>query len=212
MGHPLAERIVVKVGSGYIFDRNNESIYSLLEDQMDALVDEICGISEEREVAVVTSGAIAAAAWKLGLAEIPEEDYRKAQLSGIGQPHLINEYSRRFESHGKKCAQCLLTYDDLDNRKRRRNIRRAVEGYFLDGVIPIVNENDLTSIEEITFGDNDILAARLASAIDADIMVMLSYTVKGLGSGGRESKRRAKEILREEGIPLEIVNRRYELD
>jgi len=91
-------------------------------------------------------------------------------------------------------------------------MRKMLEGYFLDGVIPIVNENDLTSIEEITFGDNDILAARLALTIDADLVIFLSYSVEGLGSGGRESKEKAKEILEGEDIPLEIINRRYEFD
>ena len=213
MKYPGAERILIKIGTGYIFDRDDKkSLCSLREDQMDALVDEISEISDEKEIALVTSGAIATAAWKFGLSEIPEEDYKKAQLSGIGQSYLMQEYIKRFESHGKTCSQCLLTYDDLENRKRRRNIRRALEGYFLNGVIPIVNENDLTSIEEITFGDNDILAARLAVAIDADLVIMLSYTVRGLGSGGKESKKRAREILEKEKIPLEIINRRYEFD
>jgi len=211
----VIERLVVKVGTGFIFDKNSDGKgYFLREDQLDAIVEEISIISEEREVAVVTSGAIATAAMREGLKKPPEDDYKKAQLSSKGQIYLMDEYFRRFERYGKECAQCLITYDDIKIRKRRRNLRRNQEGFFHDGVIAIYNENDLIAIEEITFGDNDILAAMLTRCIDADLLVMLSYPIEGLGSGGGESKKRAREILNENAdpIPMEIINTRYERD
>ena len=204
------ERLVVKVGTGFLFDRLSDGKYFLKEDQMDAIVQEASIISDKKELIIVSSGAVASAAWNQGLKEIPEDDYEKAQLSGEGQYVLMNQYAKRFSGHRKICAQVLISGDDLEISKRRRNLRKNQEGWLRKGVIAIYNENDPITIDEITFGDNDILAANLARTMDADLLVMLSNPQENLGTGGGESKIRARKILSKEGIDMAIINGQYE--
>lgn len=207
------ERLVVKIGTGFLFDYDeNGKGYIFRGDQLDAITEEVSEISREREVMVVSSGAIAMAAHKLGLSEIPSDPYKRAQLAGIGQPGLFIEYQNRLEKLGRRAAQCLITREDIDDRKRRRNLRKNQEGYFGDGVITVYNENDFTSVEEITFGDNDILAALLTETMSSDLLVMLSHPVKDLGRGGGKSKEEARIILDRQQIDMKIINDRYEFD
>lgn len=217
------ERLIIKVGTGFLFDKDGDiEGYVFRADQLDALVEEVYELSNKMDVVIVSSGAIATAMYRLGISEVPKDNYKRAQLAGIGQPNLFIQYQQRFENYGKQVAQCLITYDDISIRHRRRNLRTNQDGYFRDDVISIYNENDFVTLEEIKklkivnkkigFGDNDILAARLACTIDADLLVMLSYSVEGLGSGGGESKEEAREILDSENIPMKIINDRYERD
>ncbi len=208
----MAKRIVVKVGSGYIFERNEEGFYLPRSDQISGIAYEVSELSEEHELMIVSSGAIATAAWKQRLNRLPDNDYEKAMLSEKGQPHLMEMYISEFEKYGKRCAQCLITKEDLEQRKRRRNLRRLQEWYFLTETIRIYNENDSMCVSEISFGDNDILSAHLAKYMDADLLVMLSCPQEGLGFGGDKSKKMAREMLNEEGITLEIINKPYERD
>ncbi len=206
------ERVLVKVGSGYFFDRSEDRTYRFLKEQMDAFADEVSGISEQTEVMVVSSGAIATAAWMQKLREIPEDKYAKARLSSMGQSSLMASYQRMFSEYGKSCAQVLITSDDFGYPNRRRNIVRHQEAFFRDGVIAIYNENDIIATDEITFGDNDILAAHLAVWTHPDMVVMLSHATEGLGSGGGESKEEARKILSPKRIGMEVLNNRYEKD
>jgi len=107
------------------------------------------GIFDEREIMVVSSGAIATTVWKFGLKSVPKDANEQAQLAGEGQPVLMREYQQRFEAYGKRSAQCLLCRDDIDMRKRRRNLRTNQDGYFRDGIIAVYNENDFLSTDEI---------------------------------------------------------------
>ena len=211
--YPTAERVVVKVGTGTLFDEAPEAVsgYKFLGDQLQALCYEISGMS--REIAVVSSGAIATAACEFG-APVPKSKYEKAQLAGRGQHILMGRYETFLREYGKGCAQCLLTHDDLKDARRRRNLRMVLDGYFRDGIVPIINENDTVSTEEISFGDNDKLAASLAfpACLDADLVVMLSNRVEGLGTGGGASKEEARRMLEQAGISMEIINGRYERD
>jgi glutamate 5-kinase len=237
-----AERIVIKVGTGFLFERGASGKgYIFMGDQMDALVGEVCHISNEREVAIVSSGAIGTAACGLGIPEAPKDNYKKAQLFCEGQDRLIYEYQERFKKYGKRCAGAQVTGEDLGwingkeisellkeakdekeryawmkvislARKKRRRVRKNQDGFFDDRIIAIYNENGLTSIDEIKFGDNDILAAMLTRSMDADLLVMLSNPINGFGTGGGESKEYARYILNKDGIPMEILNNRYELD
>ncbi|MFH0890044.1 MAG: hypothetical protein V1836_02775 [Candidatus Aenigmatarchaeota archaeon] len=204
------KRLVVKIGTGFIYDKVDGAGYRFRGDQLDALVEETYEISKDRQLAIVSSGAITTAAVMRGLSDIPKDPYKKAQLAGIGQPNLFIEYRDRLNRHGKTAAQCLITRDDLNNEKRASNLIRNQTGYFNNGVMAIYNENDFVSIEEITFGDNDILAAKLTCAIGADLLVMLSVPTEGLGTGGGKSKEEARKITSEHGISMEILNGRYE--
>ena len=221
------KRMVVKSGSGWMFDKT-ENGYVLNRDQLDATIEEIALISNEREIMWVSSGAIATALWKLGLKEVSDDVHKKAQLAGIGQHSLMHLYEDEFGRYGKVCAQCLLgrenVIEDVDEKDikeddPRLNVKINLEGYLKDGVIPILNENDFVYIAEIEnyrtprdriFGDNDKLAALIAKYTDSDLVVMLSYPIEDLGRGGGEAKEEARHILEEAGIPLVIINDRYE--
>lgn len=213
MKYQDAMRLIVKVGTGFLFDKieGEGNGYKFLPRHMNALTEELSAISEEKEVALVSSGAITTAACEFGL-PIPESKYEKAQLAGRGQPILMQRYMEMFAKRGKSTAQVLVTHDDIRDRKRRRHLRMTQDAYFRDGVIAVYNENDTTSTADITFGDNDILAAMLTRCLDADLLVILSNSVEGLGTGGGESKDRAREILEagEEKTPLEVLSDRYE--
>jgi len=202
------ERLVVKVGTGFLFDKLKNNMCVLRPHQMAGLVGEMAKISENREIVLVSSGAIATAAWKFKM-PVPRDQYERARLSGIGQPYLMGLYGKEFGKYGKKTAQFLICSDDLKNPKSKKNIIRNQEAYFREGVIGVYNENDLMAIDEITFGDNDILAAHLACCLNADLLVMLSDAKEGLGTGGGKSKQEAEKIVRERGIGMRILNNGY---
>jgi len=214
------ERLVIKVGTGFLFDKNgNEKGYIFRPDQMDALTEEAYLLSKEMDVVIVSSGAIATSLWRQKIYDIPSDPIIRAGLAGEGQDYLISQYRERIEKYGGRTAQALITSEDIAKRDRRRHLRAVQEYWFRKGTIAVYNENDTVTSEEISkrikhkisFVDNDILSALFASIIDADILVMLSYSIEGLGTGGRESKEAAQEILTKVGIPIEILNDRYEI-
>ncbi len=173
-----AKRVVIKLGSGVISD--HESGKAPLE----------CGLSQKRirsyarrikaiadagyEVILVSSGAIMAGRERLNLKrphlDIPE----KQACAAIGQSFLMRSYEQYFEKQGLKVAQILLGHDDLENRKRYLNIRHTLEALLAHGVIPIVNENDSVTVDEIKIGDNDTLSANVACMAEAHLLILLS--------------------------------------
>ena len=210
-------KLVVKVGTGYLFGEiiksNQLKGYFLRKDQLDGLAEEIDEIYKEYDVILVSSGAIGKWAQKKRLSEIPNGIDEKARFSGKGQHLLMMEYMWRFEKYGRDCVQCLLTYDDL-KEERKENLIKIISDSFESGDVVICNENDLVTQSEIYtkeygFGDNDILAAYLGAAIKADLVFMLSNGARSLGAGGKKSKEKAREILREEDIGLKIINSKY---
>lgn len=209
----MVKRIVLKVGSGYLVDLKDDGSYNINQQQFDGIVQEIASLIERgKEVVLVSSGAIAVAACKQKIKNISKDVFEKAQLSGEGQIYLMIEYVNRFEKLGKIVAQCLITKDDLEIAKRRENIKKNQEGYFKKGVITIYNENDLISMEEITFGDNDLLAAHLALTIEAEMLIMFSNSTEGLGAGKGESKDIARALLNSKGIEMNVIKEKYEKD
>jgi glutamate 5-kinase len=202
------KRLVVKVGTGFLFDKLKNNMCKLRPSQISGLVEEIAKISENREIVLVSSGAIATAAWKFKI-PVPTDHYERARLSGIGQPYLMGLYQKEFGKYGKRVSQFLVCSDDLKNPKSKKNLIKNQEAYFREGIIGIYNENDLIAIDEITFGDNDILAAHLACCLNADLLVMLSDPREGLGTGGGKSKQEAAKILKTKGICMKILNGKY---
>lgn len=168
------KRIVVKVGTNAITKKSGKldtrKIRKIVEDISD-LVDQ--GI----EVILVSSGAVA-----LGKAFLnkymPEAD--KIQLmhsaSSVGQPKLINTYSRIFEENQKLCSQILLTHDDFRDRKRFLHTKANVSVLLRNKITPILNENDSISYTEITVGDNDHLAVQTAQMVNADLLLVITST------------------------------------
>ncbi len=173
-----AKRIVVKVGTGTLtdaagrFDRQNCT----------RLAAELAEASGGRRLVVVSSGAVALGAERLGLERTrgkPWDIPTKQACAAVGQPHLMAAWGDALGAHGREVAQVLLTAEDLASRKRFLNARRTFERLLDAGVVPVVNENDTVAVEEIKVGDNDTLAALVAGCVEADLVAMLT-DVEGL--------------------------------
>ena len=165
-----AKRLVIKIGSSILAAQAG-----LRLDHVQRLSDEIARLKqEEREIVLVSSGAIVAGIGKLGLKSYPHTLPLKQAAASAGQSRLIHAYETCFQEAGQKIAQVLLTHEDLADRKRFLNARHTLTTLLQLGVIPIVNENDAVSVDEIRFGDNDTLAAQVAHLVDADLFIILS--------------------------------------
>jgi len=165
------KRIVIKIGSNILASAeqglNIKRIHSLAKDISEA-------VDKGYEAVIVSSGAIAAGLKKFGLKEIPRDIKRKQAAAAIGQSSLMWAYEQSFADFNKKVAQVLLTRDDITNRIRYINAKNTLLALISYGVIPIINENDTVAVDEIKFGDNDMLAALVANLVEADMLVILS--------------------------------------
>lgn len=198
-----AKRIVVKIGSSLVASRN----LGLRIDQMERLSKEIAELmADNREVVIVSSGAIVAGIEKLGLKTYPQSLPLKQAAAAAGQSHLIHAYEKCFKENGQKVAQVLLTHQDLADRKRFLNARYTLTTLMQLGVIPVINENDTVSVEEIRLGDNDTLAGQVAHLVDADLLVILS-DVDGLFTEDPRQNSSAKLIPEVQDITPEIEQR-----
>lgn len=165
------KRAIIKIGSSVLTDDGG----ILDESAFDRLAKDISAVkNQKRDVAVVSSGAIASGMKKLGLTRKPTEVSMKQAIAACGQSTLIRNYERAFSSYGEKVAQILLTHDNLTDRKRFLNARKTLTTLFGMGIIPIINENDTVAVEEIMLGDNDNLAAHVTSLVEADLLILLT--------------------------------------
>jgi len=164
-------RYVIKVGTATLYQQEK------LSDRIDNLVEFLVQLNKENEVILVSSGAVGAGYTKLKLDKSKIEN--KQALASIGQPLLMREYKSRFERYNQIVSQVLLTAADFDSRKRTQNAKNMIEVLLKHKVIPIINENDAVSIDEIVFGDNDQLSAYATYYFDADMLVILS-DIEGL--------------------------------
>jgi glutamate 5-kinase len=165
--------IVVKVGSRVLTGADG-----LLDaGRIDALGRQIDAVGRSgRQVVLVSSGAVAAGMGRLGLAKRPTELAQLQAVAAVGQSCLIEAWERSLRVHGKHVAQVLLVAEDLSDRARHLNIRNTLRTILEYGAVPVINENDTVSTEELrtSFGDNDQLAARVASLLGANLLVLLS--------------------------------------
>ena len=144
-------------------------------DHIQRLSGEIARLKQDgREIVLVSSGAIVAGIGKLGLKAYPHTLPLKQAAASAGQSRLIHAYETCFQEAGQQIAQVLLTHEDLADRKRFLNARHTLTTLLQLGIIPIINENDAVSVDEIRFGDNDTLAAQVAHLVDADLFMILS--------------------------------------
>ena len=125
-------------------------------------------------VVLVSSGAVGAGMFRLGISEKPKEVAKKQALAAVGQVHLMRYYEDIFNTIGIKCAQVLLTLENLSNRKQYVRARNTFAALFDMGVVPIVNENDTVAVEELRFGDNDTLSAQVAALVEAQLLFLLT--------------------------------------
>jgi glutamate 5-kinase len=165
------KKIVIKVGTSTLTHCSGKLNLMRIE----RLVRVITDIhSEGKHVILVSSGAIATGAAKMGITQKPDDKIKKQALAAIGQAELIRIYDKFFEEYNKTCAQILLTKDGIINPVRRRNAINTINELLNMGIIPVINENDTVSTHEIEFGDNDTLSAAVASMVNADLLIMLS--------------------------------------
>jgi len=177
-----ARRLVVKVGSAVLTDRRGALNFR----QVHHLADQVCALlAKGKEVIVVTSAAISAGIGELGLRRRPTTMPALQAAAAVGQSRLIRTYSEAFRRHGVGVGQVLLSREDMEDRARFLNTRNTLRALVAMGCVPVINENDSVCVEEIRYGDNDFLAAHLATAMMADLVVLLT-TVDGLlGADGR---------------------------
>lgn len=198
-----SRRIVVKVGSSVLTASDELGVNRRV---LGRIASQVAKLREEgRQVVMVSSGAIAAGVKRLGFKEIPRAVPERQAAAAVGQPILMEAYGRAFRQKGIETAQVLLIHSDLDERSRFLNACNTFEALISKGVLPIVNENDTVSIEEIRFGDNDTLAAQTAQMVQAGLVIILSDVAGFYDEDPRKSKT-ARLIPRVEGLPKKIAS------
>lgn len=184
-----AKRVVIKVGSAVLTTGEG-----LNHPVLDNLAREICALRQSgRQVILVSSGAVAAGRRKMALGDRPLTLREKQAAAAIGQSSLMRSYEKIFEQLGQKVAQVLLTHDALSHRDRYLNVRNTLFTLLDWGLIPIINENDTVSVEELRFGDNDALGAMVTNLTEADIFVCLT-DVPGLFSANPLTNPEARPV------------------
>lgn len=227
------KRIVIKVGSSLLYPEKTKLDCSLLGDIVGQIADLV---KEGKEVIVVSSGAIALGMNILKLELRPKELSYLQAAAAVGQHELMNVYRKFFGEREVNCAQLLLTWEDFDDRRRYLNAKNTLLTLLKLKSVPIINENDTVSTEEIKFGDNDRLSALVSTLIGADLLIVLSDVdglldkdktvirlvekitaqIKSLASatnrktsvGGMITKIEAAGIAVDSGIPCVIANGR----
>ena len=184
-----ARRIVAKIGSGLVVDLASGKLRG---QWLDSLVKDVARCRNRgQDVVLVSSGAIALGRSALGLPTGPLKLETYQAAAAVGQSRLAQAYAAALEKHGFAAAQILLTGDDTESRRRYLNAQNTMTTLLLLGAVPVINENDTVTTEEIRFGDNDRLAARVAQMVSADVLALLSdvdglYTSDPAKGGGAE--------------------------
>jgi glutamate 5-kinase len=185
-----SKRVVVKVGSAVLTSEDGLDL-SVMEN----LARDISFLIESgREVILVSSGAVAAGKKRLGLQTDRKLELKEKQgAAAVGQSSLMRFYENIFDRLGYKVAQVLLTHDDLSNRNRYLNVRNTILTLLEWKIIPIINENDTVSVEELRFGDNDTLGALITNLIEAELFICLT-DVAGLYTGNPHVDSEARPV------------------
>ncbi|WP_371395545.1 glutamate 5-kinase [Fretibacter rubidus] len=189
---PLSQskRIVIKIGSALLIDAQTGTLRS---DWLSTVADDIAGLkSRGVDVVIVSSGAIALGRKRLGLNGTLSLSEKQA-CAAAGQSELTRAYERALEPHHIVTAQALLTLTDTEDRRRWLNARGTLQTLIKLGAVPIVNENDTVATDEIRYGDNDRLAARVAQMLGADTLVLLS-DIDGLYTDDPRKNSTAKHL------------------
>jgi glutamate 5-kinase len=190
-----AQTWVVKVGTSVL--TNHEGTLDPV--RVGQLAEQIsCVMDQGRRVALVSSGAVGAGMGQLGWKQRPESLPKLQAAAAVGQAYLIRAYDEGLRRHGRHAAQLLLTHEDFDSRPRYLNMRNTLHSLFDCDAVPIINENDTISVDEIKFGDNDRLAAMVTNLLQAPLLVILSV-VNGLyqGERGAETEPRVVPLVRQ---------------
>jgi glutamate 5-kinase len=196
----MYKRIVIKIGTNLLDSANN--IFN--RDLVNHLADQIEQLHRQgKQIIIVTSGAIGAGMRKLDWKERPKLIPDRQAMAAIGQSQLMHLYEEIFGVRKLNVAQVLLTEGDMNDRKRYLNARTTLLRLLELGVIPIINENDTVAIDELKIGDNDTLSARVASKVEADLLLILT-DVDGLYDRDPRKYKQAKIIAIVEKITSTI--------
>ena len=183
------KKIVIKIGSTSIVDSKTKKIKSAW---IRSIVQDISSMHPNQKIIIVCSGAIA-----LGSKLINEKNLRRLEdkqaAAAIGQIELVKSWENVLKKKKINIAQILLKLNDSEIRRRYLNVRKTINALLKKNIIPVINENDTVATEEIRYGDNDRLAARVAQMIDADLLILLS-DVDGLYSESPQKNKKAKKI------------------
>jgi glutamate 5-kinase len=167
-----ARRIVVKIGSALLTDRETGALKS---EWLSSLMDDVAALAKAgKQIVIVSSGAIALGRHKLKLPKGSLGLEQSQAAAAVGQISLAHAYQELAHARGLTAAQILMTLDDTEKRRRYLNARHTIETLLSLKAIPVVNENDTVATAEIRYGDNDRLSARVASMMSADCLVLLS--------------------------------------
>ena len=210
MANTGKKRIIIKIGSNLITENENILNDSVIED----LCAQISDIHDRGfQVIVVSSGAVAAGRQYLGVLnkQIQINDsylVHKQVLASIGQPLLMKAYEKFFSNNSKGISQALLSREDFESRSGYLNIRNTLNELLSVDIIPIINENDVVSTDELedkAYGDNDRLSAMVANAVDADVLILLG-TIDGLYTSDPNINKTAKKINVVDDISEDIIS------
>jgi len=224
--------IVVKIGTNVVTRDDGQ----LDKPAVRRLADQIAELRRrELHVTVVSSGAIGAGVSQLRLGVRPKNMALLQAAAAVGQPALMNIFDAALSRHRLRAAQMLLTRADFEDRRRYLNVRNTLGALHQFGTVPIVNENDTVAVDEIRYGDNDILAALLTNLLRADLLVILTVVdglirngevvelveridesirraatsvTSALGTGGMDTKLRAAKMVTDAGETVLIANGR----
>jgi len=195
-----SKRIVIKIGSALLIDKNKGG---LKNKWLETLALDICNLIKlKKEVVIVSSGSIALGKKQLELKSNLTLDEKQA-AAATGQISLAHAWKEVMQEHGLNVAQILLAPDDTETRRKHLNARATLIKLLELGVIPVINENDTVSTEEIKFGDNDRLAARVAQMCSADLLILLS-DINGLYSSDPNKNKNATLVSQITEISREI--------
>lgn len=171
MGEKRIKRIVVKVGSSTLTHQGGK----LNLTRIDHLIRQLVDLKNTgKEILLVTSGAIGAGMGEIGLEKKPRLIPELQAAAAVGQGLLMGVYTKFLREYGEKCAQILLIESDMSDRERYLNAFNTLTTLLKYGVIPVINENDTVATQEIKFGDNDTLSARVAGLVEADLLLNLT--------------------------------------
>ena len=194
--------IVVKIGSSLIADNDKK----IRKKWLLSFAKDIKNLkSKNRQVVIVSSGAIALGCKKMNYSKSSLKLDKSQAIASIGQIELMNLFSETFSKYKLNISQILLTLEDTEERRRSINAKRTFENLFQLDYIPIVNENDTIATSEIKFGDNDRLASRVAQITNADTLILLS-DVDGLYTKNPKNFRDAKLIRNISNINKDLKN------
>ncbi|WP_010179169.1 glutamate 5-kinase [Aquimarina agarilytica] len=198
----VKKRLLLKIGSNTLTQETD----AISREKLADIASQVKQLQDEYDFIIVSSGAIAAAKEFVKLQTKDTDIQVKQALASIGQPYLMRLFQDAFAKEALLTSQCLLSYADFENEATQKNISNTISVLLANGYIPIINENDTVSTEEIKFGDNDKLAALTASLLQVDLCVIATntngiYTKASMKSGVPET---IQEVTDLEALKTEV--------